>query len=571
MLKGTSMIDSNAASFRLLDGLCQDWNCKRSGVVKHALQKLEQVESDAAPQVPQTALLIQQVKTVLREAKKQGDAGTQDLKRLRLAYYRLRYRLGDPAERFSCMHEDPALVNRLSEAFLNFKMKDSNYPNQNLDDIDLAQIKALSCYAKIVNLILKNQDLQISFFKSYFRDNLGLEELCCYNIERLYPYRIQYHFGAFSSRKVLQVINENGKRFLGVLCEGRFINAFDFNQTIYFQDGCRITWRQLLKEFSKGDQRPTEFAFFYDGIKHWNSLRRGPETGNPDRYLKRLYRSRTQKILHRFKKIWIKPARQYASIALEGKEFWKKLPCLDILSKKAFENRYKITVEPTEKWFELIEAARARPTLDALNSHSYITLVERLSEDAFKIYPLGVFSEEWPRNLFSKLAFLGGTYKGTVAFPDPNFFSSFRQKAAHLSQEAGASFENKWERIAALQKSGIAFQFIWENCTSLIEAVSPGFSLEHFTCHFQDSHFSGLIKTVQSIWKRANQFFKKCFESVMHVLCMTKRSYLNKSLYQTPFKEKLLIRVPAKLHEQIRNGAVSGTITYGHPRALSRT
>lgn len=542
-----------------LEAILHEWNCSKKKIVQTAQKKLEEFEGQKCIDLEKLRNFLEKIRVIYSNFKNEKNS---EISRLKLSYLRCQYR-------FKLVKTEEAvssIKDQLAEAVLQFKKEEVNCFDKMLTDSDLKEIEVLARYKKIARFLIKNQNLQKNFFKSCLRDNISVKILCSYNLERLFPYKMHYHLGAFHSKKMIKSIDSLEGNYLGILCEGQYVNTFDFDQTIVFSDQYRMTWKQVLKEFSKADERAIELTFFDNGLHHWNSIMRGPEINDPNRYLKRLKQNKLQKCCRRIAKFFRPPVRAYGTIDLSQDRFWEKLPQFAVLTEKQLKDLYGINLKTTDEFLKIIEAARSNPALDALNSHSYMVLCQRIDQERFKIYPFGIFSKSWPRNLISKLSFLGGTYEGTIAFPDPNMFTPFRQKASHVVQNEKGTFEETCKKMAQLEKEGIAFQYLWENCTTLIEKTTENFSTENFTCHFKEIYLKGPLSYIQKIWKRLKGRLRKYYENFLHFLCRSKRRYLNKCVHETPFKNNLQVRVPAKLHELILNNYIEGQIRYGHPK-----
>ena len=554
-------------TFLPLKTICKQWHCSRKNLLTNlALKKLKKIESNAKnfPLVEVSHQIEAVVHMPFRTRKQQKQNAL-----LKLEFLRFKYRLTKEGGGFDKEEVDLDLTEQLNQLLSKWKHSDKKFFSKELDDADHFQMRALSCYKEIALLLLENEELCFDFFKLYIRGNIGVDEICQYNIARFRKYKIHDRFGAFVNQKTLKIIEENGEKYLGVLCEGRYINALDKKQIIEFRDGTKIQWKQLLNIFKKKDDKPGEFEFFYDGILHWNILKWGPEKTDLNQYIKKLNRTFIQKIIDFFAKLFTRKSQPvYEPTSISSFQDIHKLPVFDLLTKAQLEEKYKITITDPQACLRTTEASRKFAEIDDMNSHAYSIFAMPNANNLYQIYPFGAFASLWPVGVFDKVSFLGGTHQGDIAYADMNYFYSFRQKASQTKQISLREFERNFEEILAMKKEGFSFQLMWHNCTRLQERLDPEHSIQYFQKHYQECYIDGALVAIQNTWKKCSPFWRKFYEKLMFNILRTRRKFNQDSLYHTPFRTDLMIRVPAIHHEKILQGIVPGVISYGHYRSF---
>lgn len=498
----------------------------------------------------------------------------QSLVSLEIAAIKLRYRIEqvnggiDPVDNI-----DIHLCKQLERSVLNWKKSDEDREVSCLTKREEKKIRKMCRYPEYVKILLKSPKNLHVFFQRALRYNIGIKELCEFEneIEEMNKVHLLGRVGK-PHRKLLTVDfratrQENiQKKTLNLLCRNKKINILKKKQYV-FDNNTYWTVQKVYKDFYYKNERPGKLNVMWNGVDLWNEFEWGPE-------------KRTNKKSKQKNRFISTDATQHAYFKKED------FPIQDILTAGQIEREFSIKLKEKE-CLGMVEAS-SQDTLDLNNSHGFITIFYYIEEGEYKgkyrAYSTGMFADpkEWPSTLWKQLRFPGKTIRGRLVYPDPNYGCyPMRKKASWLKPLSKETAENMLYDLGKVKEEGGIFMWAWENCAYFAQyffekyfgAKEQGGEIpEFFKKHFSKCLPRGILGVVHKIYISLPKIFWPFYESLIHALLGSRRTFttkqygqdVTKCTYDTPFGSNADIKLPAAMHERIKRKKISGVLSYGH-------
>jgi len=423
---------------------------------------------------------------------------------------------------------------------------------------EIEKLKEAACYHWFSELILADESVRVEFFKWAIRDDCDDEQFI-----KFPAVSIQMRSGLLSNRigrhalDQLAIVQEND---LLLTFEGEKISVLDQNRQITFSRKYTVTVAQVEECFKKKNVTMGHFEVFgIKGICNWNSHELGP---------------------------WDPSIEDYDRISVDRDGWWELIPNFEVLSVGALERRYEVTVT-SDSWVVMASATRQSIKSDLDKCHGYM-VVAIPKDGEYVIYPMGKFARHFPQTDLQKTKFLADTVDAVISIPDENESYGQRQKAYHpiiWSKEQGQRLMQLVARdIMAARGGNLIFQFTWEGCAywpqTLIKEVDSGtpqfFLSPVMMAYPSNPALKYLFKFFRSLpegWQvgAVLRVIKNLGASRRKKIKLQDGTFETKSVVTSPFMEHAQIYNPSFLHQQIRDGILTGLITNGHTELRTKT
>lgn len=478
---------------------------------------------------------------------------------------------------------DKAHKAQLREAILEWKRSEDGYKILNrwkesvgkvveeLTPFDEEKIEQIAQYPAFVDLIMKNPELRVAFFKWGIRDNNNIRPFIQFPAiyQRIYRSLLTGRFGIRAPENMLsidRVARKQGRmgerKILRFVFNSEKINLLNEKKPAPLENGWTPTVGEVLDECKAKNDRPGRIEIF-EGVGfsnwnvhewgRWNPNKRNPKTGKMG---------------------------DYDRIDLKD-NWWEKLPVQETLSKEDLEKRYGLDPIAEGQWVGFANASRISPDLDVDESHGYLGVAIPQPGGRYRLYDFGKFAESFPTGSKARTMFIGGTFPAKLAGPDENHSYGQRQIASKpfvLDPAKGLKLMQIITKYAIKAREGnLIFQFAWENCAFFPDSVFK----ELF-----EGKMPSLFKTSITAATPSNKVLKVCFnimrgapkwvQWVMRyfieimlkgwrgVTIVENGKRVKKSALRSPFHKTGDAFLPALLHEKILKGEVKGKIFFGH-------
>lgn len=474
----------------------------------------------------------------------------------------LRYRM--EIENGGCDREssDQTLNSQLCEKASQWKRKLVLATEQELIPQEIKQLEEAASYPEFARLLLASKEIQESFFTWALRDGNGVSQFIefpamCAKIKssflaarigRLDPQLLRLEkrsYGDHQEKMVSLPFYINNKV--------EYVSILDQTKEVELTNRWRLKISEIFDIFAKKNREVGDLEFFTStGITNWNCHQLGS---------------------------WNPATHSYERTDLTQKEWWKKLPSLEIVSKEILEKRLKEDIKEGE-WVLCAKATRTTPDLDLDTRHGYLEVAIPSDKGSYTLYPFGVFAGVFPNSLLELIGFLADTVPGKVAYPDENFFYSHRQQAFHpmkLTPEQGQHLMQVIQKELIKAKYGhVIFQFGGENCAFWAQKVlheADGKMPNFYRLNFVDSKplnpvLKGVFSCIRALPSRLQMYgiaaFDRAFGSHRGRRVVEKGRWEVKSHHTSVPRNDQVIYQPGFLHQQIENGQLKGGLYFGN-------
>lgn len=480
---------------------------------------------------------------------------------IELATIKLQYRVG----LYSKEEANSDLVERVQLRVKEWMKKEEKF--ENVQSLDFsAKIREMCQYSHVINYLLKSehQKLANEHFSLYLNDNYftqGIEYPA--ETEILSKNFLARRSGAFSRSPVsvdtVKLSDGSSVKRFHMLMEGRKIDLLDKKQKINFSNGLVKRLDQIYSDFARKKNRPGDFEMLYDGVLAINGHYMGAKIPKKKNFWNRI------KLLNKL----FGKSKTFAKIDQNDPKWFEKLPVLDYRSKEYIKARYGIDLEPGQ-WTAVLDGTRYKK-LDLDHSHGYATIFQPLENGQYRLYTFGVFPEKFPKNDWELINFVGATVKAIIAYPDPNFYYSYRQLASKAWAIGEAVALSLLKEIRDRKEEGLIFQLGWENCAyAMREIFIHAFEQMKTGIKVPDYYRKKLVKTKpSSVLQLINKAIKKLptpelrrffklflaafFRATRYMKVEINGKIIKKSLWRSPFfqGEHMRINLPSALHERV--------------------
>lgn len=264
------------------------------------------------------------------------------------------------------------------------------------------------------------------------------------------------------------------------------------------------------------------------------------------------------------------------NVDVTDKDWWKKLPVMERLSRAEIEKRYGVPFATGHALFAL-RASRTTPDRNVEDCHAWADLLVPLDDGTFNVLSIGKFSERFPLGFLETFLFIFRTHKGQVTISDFNKFYCHRDKVAvpfpPLTQEQFTTFMDKLkEDIQASKAGALIFQAQGDNCATYAEQLAmrlyPELSGKAYDISFENVVLPPpLMSLVEARHYFPNSEGWNTFRNIVCFLFGAWQSYEYKkqngattitSLLDNPIWRNGTMKLPAQLFEQKKE--IMGTL-----------
>lgn len=480
---------------------------------------------------------------------------------IELATIKLQYRAG----LYSRDEANSDLVERVQQSVEAWMQSEERFEEVQALDFS-AKIREMCQYSHVVNYLLdpEHKKQAHQHFNLYLNDNYltqGMEYPA--ETEILSKNFIARRAGALSRSPIsvdtVELSDGSSVKRLHLLMEGKKVDLLDKKQRIHFSNGLVKTIDQIYWDIGRKKNRPGDFDILYEGLLPINGHYMGAKIPKKKNFWNRF------KLLN---KLFGKPKR-FAPIDKSDPRWFEKLPVLDYRSKEYIEARYGIKLEPGQ-WSAVLDGTRYKQ-LDLDHSHGYTTIFQPLENGQYRVYTFGVFPERFPKNDLELVNFVGATVKAIIAYPDPNYYYSYRQLASKAWAISEAVALALLKEIIDRKGDGLIFQLGWENCvytmreifTKAFDQMKTGIKIpNYYRKKLVKTKPSGVLQIINKIIKKLptpelRRFFKlflaAFFRATRYIKVKLNGKVVKKSLWKSPFfkGDDIRINLPAALHDRL--------------------
>lgn len=451
-------------------------------------------------------------------------------------------------------------INQLTELAAAWKSRRKLCPEteKKLSPRDLEKLEEVCRYHEFVKLLLKDKKLQSAFFTWTIRDNNGVRPFVEFpaTTKRVHASHLGERIGKFGGDlfaiKRMRGAGHDFHAFEKVLClpfnttrRVEFVNILDESQSVELNGGWKLTIKQIIDLFARKHEEFTDLEFFGPlGITNWHSMELGS---------------------------WNPQKQAYDRIDLSSPDWWQKLPVFEEISREQLEARYGVKVAKGEP-LVVVSATRAAANVEFEDRHSYLIPAIPVSEDRYRLFPLGEYPPKFPSTIDEKRRFLTDFVAARIAYPDYNDLLSKRQHAFHPvkldKSQCDQLMESLREDLLKVRNNQLKFELDDENCgfwtQSRVNALVPKSQTNFFLMEFSkmQSRIPAFNQFLIFLSKLSTARQKKVLQFIYNLLGRKKEVPVIKDSKFNP-DQKILTFQPGVLHKQIEEGKLKGRIHYG--------
>jgi hypothetical protein len=421
-----------------------------------------------------------------------------------------------------------------------------------LTPYEFKQIETAAQYPKFVNLILNDADLRENFFLWALRDKSSVEVFVEFPVlqERLYLTGLSQRNGRFGgnalkmSKISFKTEDYSVAKIVTLPIEGVDVDLLDDSKVIHFKKDYSLTIKEIFNIFENKNRNPGNLEFLNAGITSWNPHKLGH---------------------------WNAAKQDYDLIDLGMKNWWKQLPCFELVSAKVAGDRYGVKLDGT-KWVLSATATRGTKTLDFENTHAYLELAIPQGDHTYEILSFGKFGTFFPTTFYENITSFCQTMYATVAFPDENEFYSHRHTVYHpflVDAEEGLRFMESIKKDIQLSREGnFVYQIESDNCAKWTQEKLENELGNHrvpnlYKMSLLDTEPQGFVSNIFDLIKKLPRAFQVSTLTAMHypfgawkgheVVENGKR--VTKNLINHSFWDTAEVYLPALLHHHKASGS----------------
>lgn len=367
--------------------------------------------------------------------------------------------------------------------------------NQRMKDIK----EELKKYPSFVKMLSEHPKLVELMLEWTVRDKLPLDLFI--EMPEAFGW-IKSHFLATRISKYIETIElipgpkaytiedgDNGFKKLHLPFEGKYIYIHSAANTEIILGTEGKEYNTTLKKIEEGFKNKNVIAGDFEflpgrGFTNWNGYKLAWRTGidEKERETKKtwLITHILQSIYHYFVNKVEEDKENYSYVDFKKEGWIKELPLVDRITKDNAEQRYG--KEVVEKNKNILSARVSRQNLknamEVMRTHSWLEYAAK-DDKYFNVYDFGAYPEKYPISLWGLLSFIGGCFKGVIAYFEENIVYLHRQhlfvKPRALEEEEEKRFLKGMGNLLHAAQIGLwAFQFLFHNCSKFVEMV-----LEH--------------------------------------------------------------------------------------------
>lgn len=401
-------------------------------------------------------------------------------------------------------------------------------------------------YSEFVSILLKDSNLQDSFFAWVIRDHIDASIFIEYPAlqKRIVESNLHIRVGHFK-RPGLN-IRQEGSKFVTLLMEGKEVNILDGNQTVTFRGNWTLTIDEILHIFKSKTHFAGNLEYMEEGIVNWNVFEWG---------------------------YWDDEQKKLIEFDFEQKDWHYQLPIFQRLSNQEASRKLGHALDG-RNWGVSARASRKHLNMNLFENHAFIELFFPHPDGlGYSTLPLGKYAKSIPSSAVESLAMLCSMAPATISFIDENIFYTFREQAQYgftmTSEEGKRLFEMVKEDIKSGKKGHFVYQIETENCAKWVQETLVTVLGEEnvpnlYKTFFLETEAEGGLGWMMKILRLFPKKWQPWLVTRFHIpLGAFKGSWIERhgmihwvSLMTHPFWRDGIIYFPAFLHQQLKRGSI---------------
>jgi hypothetical protein len=433
---------------------------------------------------------------------------------------------------------DPYLREELEELVLEWKQKQKLYTAKQkaeLTPVDKRTLKHLARYPHFADRLTECKELREAMFKLLIRDGMRVSHCVKYPaaVEKLRESHLTSRCGGLHS---FNGVNKPKMRILEDV-KGKGLCVRHPESGEFFPVLGRGV-ESALWVFKEKNVRPGDWEMFHDGIRHWSQ-------------------------------------NDY-KVPMEELDWYRRhLPPCDRISFDELKRLYpESTLEEGDRVW-CFSSTRQHLKRNIEGTHGYFVLYEPGEDGSYCVYPFGLYAKDWPESVPAMFAFIGNTVPAVIAYPDPNYYYSHRQRAMIPTVIGKGDSEKLAEMQAKLRDlvrdEKLVFQLGGKNCVPEAEKLVLGNDSSLTKMPLEKFAIPLFLKPVIYPFNYSPEFLKPYMMRLIIFLIGGTRSLHGMSLYTSQLVKELRMFYPGRLHELIESGRQNGYFHWGHNRDLALT
>ncbi len=470
----------------------------------------------------------------------------------------LRYRLESVNGGLDPVTSDEDLVVSLMKAAGDWKKNQTVFLDPSLSEKDSEKLQHVCGYQVFAIHLLQDVSLQDRFFTCVLRDNNPVEPFVEYPgmQERIKACNLQSRIGRHGG-KGLNIVKIPSSRMLEkhltLPFEGTPISILDDERVVTFKGNYPLSIRQIFEIFRNKDYDIGNVEFMADGIINWNTYRMA---------------------------LWDDILKAYQPIDLNQAEWWKQLPCFELITEEEGLIRYGVELNGKD-WIVAPTATRTSPNLDFENTHAFFEVAIPIGQHKYQVYHFGKFGIYMLATLYEQMAGFCETVPAVISYPDLNVFYTHRQTTCCpfiLHAQSGIDLmEAIKQDILKGRQGNFVYQVESENCAKwtheiLVSIVGSERVPNLYKMPLLDTHPVGLVARIFRFVKTLPTKIQVRVLTSLHLLFGAWRgTWIHengcdvwKSLLTHEFWETAEVYLPALLVEQKVNGTLAFVLVKEH-------
>lgn len=359
----------------------------------------------------------------------------------------------------------------LTNRALDWKKKQKMAVTKDLNELELMQLKELSCYPEWLKIVYQNKDFLNEILGWSLRDFDSVEVAAkCHEVRR----RIKENFLAsnlgyvknlnltdkenevLAFRTVPTKVDNISRRILTVsVYHGSFktfepdqqerFNFLKLKKPIHFKQGnYTVSVGEFLKEIGQKNLREANISLCAD----WGFVN-----------------------FHPVKGVWNADEQIYLMPKMTEKDFLDHIPAARIASHEELLAQYGDKIKDRDLFFKLM-STRKNLDLNTLDCHGFWQFYSRMDDGNWKVTNLGTYAYKFPQNVIDKVWQFCNSLLMVLCLMDQNGYYTQRQRGGVPVFEDKETNESLLAKIYRLINSNGIFQFAGRNCSYYVQKIT---------------------------------------------------------------------------------------------------
>lgn len=410
----------------------------------------------------------------------------------------LQYRLGKKFGGEDRLEKtDDTLFARLQAEAAHWKSKQISCAGEPLNDFEKNQLRKLTTYPKLTELLLQNRKHTSHFFKWALINKLSVEVFAEFPAvtKNIDASLLKPRIGAFGGEG-LKFVDAAGVKDVTLEIEGKPVSIIDPARKITLSHKLNTTVGEIFKTFGKKNLDEGHLTYFKDGVFNWDPHQFGPKdgvTGNVN------------------------------AIDLEQADWYKQLPMLAHLTTDEATQKFGVPCDG-KNWVMTVVATCQTKRMTTFGAHSFFRLAIPRGDGTYDYtYGWGKFAKRYPQNALETVSMLFGPVQATLEYPDNNEVYTSRKKVEmHFSiphEKGAACLESLRNDLRNVRLNNFAFQILTTNCTDWVIQKVHDFvgdkESRMFDINFMQLEPEGLLGTMIKILRKFPEWFQRIFLTIL--------------------------------------------------------